>query len=288
MTPSPTIQPLCQELIEQLTNPEILTIHGLSITTLADHIVSIVTRNQMLNRVTRVTRVTQYSSAQLPGDETILAAYITGVVKIYLQEHQRIEQLGNGHEEAWVTVINILMPRAVYALQRGLPTGTNVTSEAVELVQDACAIIYSNAFPYDVPFVAWVLKILNNLVLKKFTRSRDLIDRRPAVITSFDHPRQLDPDGSASLYDFVADESGEIPFEQIEQHEWLISAIESLRSQPQQQVIVLSYFHHLSDDEIAAVLAKSKNAVQILRHRALQKLKIILEADVKETDSKLH
>ncbi len=285
MTPSPIIQSLCQKLIEQLTGPEIFATHGLSITALVDRIAAIVTRNQTLNRVKRVTH---YSSPHLPVEETVLAVYITKVIKIYLQEHQRVEQLGNGHEEAWAAVINILMPRAVYALERGLPAGTPVTAEAVELVQDACAIIYSSAFPYDVPFVAWILKILNNLVLKKFTRSRDLIDRRPAAITSFDYVRQLDSDGSASLYDFIADEAGSIPFERIEQHEWLISAIDNLRSQPQQQVIVLSYFHHLSDDEIAAVLEKSKNAVQILRHRALQNLKIILEADLKETDSDLH
>jgi RNA polymerase sigma factor (sigma-70 family) len=56
----------------------------------------------------------------------------------------------------------------------------------------------------------------------------------------------------------------------------LIDAIEQMPSRQRRAVILYTYYEELSDEEIAHVIGKSRNAVQTLRHRALRQLRSLL------------
>jgi RNA polymerase sigma factor (sigma-70 family) len=148
--------------------------------------------------------------------------------------------------------------------------------DAHDFAQQACEIVYREPFPYDVSFDAWTTLILHNCIRQRDSRSRDLIDRDRRVI-SLDLPDPRVEWNDFSLYDVLSDVSGLTPFERLEVQEWLLQAIGRLRSRVQQQVIINTYFDELSDEDIAQRLGKSKNNVQLLRHRALKRLKQILE-----------
>jgi RNA polymerase sigma factor (sigma-70 family) len=148
-------------------------------------------------------------------------------------------------------------------------------SEAADFAQESCEAIHIHPFPYDVAFDAWTARILKNNVLQRYTRSRDVTDRMPGTV-SLDGSATIDREDTFSLYSLLSDESSTSAFDRADVREWLLGAIAKLKSQAQQQVILDTYFYELDDGEIARRLGKTKNAVYILRYRALQNLKQML------------
>ena len=67
------------------------------------------------------------------------------------------------------------------------------------------------------------------------------------------------------------------PFERIENQLLLLDAIAQLPSEAQRQVILLSFFYDWESAQIAEALDKTPQAVYNLKHRALRKLREILE-----------
>lgn len=205
-----------------------------------------------------------------------IEVYIDRVIAGYLREHRRVEALAAGDEPAWHELGKLLAGRAYNMLLRLRVPAARAANEAPDFAQQTCEVVFSQPFPYDVSFDAWATLILKNQILQRYTRSQDLIDREPRVL-SLDRPSQYKTGDDFSLYHLLADGSGRAAFERVEVQEWLLQAVAQLRSRPQQQVIVDTFFYELSDDEIAGRLGKTRQAVYNLRHRALRRLRQILE-----------
>lgn len=278
----------CERRVSQTLTQANLDQAGTSREALVEHIARIISRNLASGRMGRVIGAAGQGDLGVPpdGDDMLPApdslagtgqmeAYVDRVITHYLQEHRRVEGLAAQHDAEWAQLVQQLAGRAYHMLVRMQVPSARALSEAAEFAQVSCEAIFSHPFPYDVPFDAWATRILKNCILQRYTRSQDMIDRQPEM-TSLDRPGLSEAEGDFSLYDLLADTSGIAAFERIEVREWLIQAIAHLHSQAQQQVIVDTFFYELSDEEIAARLGKTKNAVQILRHRALRRLKQIL------------
>ena len=263
---------MCECRASEAVTEDDLEQHGTSREELVRHITNVVSQNIASGRAQRA------MAGQSPGgrEELPLETYIDRVVNSYLREHGRVEALAAQDEAAWTELLEQLTGRAYNILLRlQVPPG-RARGEAADFAQETCEVIFSHPFPCDVSFDAWATRILKNRILWRYTRSRDLIDREPRIL-SLDRPGRSETGDDLSLYNLLADESGTSAFERLEVREWLIQAIARLRSQAQQQVIIDTFFYELSDEEIAKRLGKTKQAVYNLRFRALRRLKQILE-----------
>jgi len=110
------------------------------------------------------------------------------------------------------------------------------------------------------PFVAWLITISHNLVVD-FYRTRKDKTYLDAEVTA---------DDSASSPERVA----EAHFEQ----QRLRRAILQLRGDGQ-QVVLLRFIEGFEFKEIASLLGKSEGAIRVILHRALVKLRHILERE---------
>ena len=235
-------------------------------------ITDIVSQNVASGRAQRV-----MAGQSIEGREKLsLETYIDRVVNFYLREHSRVEALAARNEAAWTKLLEQLAGRAYNILLHLQVPSKRARGEAANFAQAACEVIFSYPFPYDVSFDAWATRILKNCILWRYTRSQDLIDREPRIL-SLDRPGWSETDDDFSLYDLLADDSGASAFKRLEVREWLIQAIARLGSQAQQRVIIDTFFYELSDEEIAKRLGKTRQAVYNLRFRALQRFKELLK-----------
>jgi RNA polymerase sigma-70 factor (ECF subfamily) len=108
------------------------------------------------------------------------------------------------------------------------------------------------------PFIAWLLKISNNLVID-FYRSK-----KSETYADFDDVATKPETDPAYL--------AEAQFSQQE----IRRAINKLHGD-QQQVILMRFIEDFSYAEIAATLGKSEGAIRVILHRGLAKLKTIME-----------
>ncbi len=287
---SASILQVCEHRVSTRATQRDLEQHRISREALVECVVRIVSRNLASGRVQRVIRLGQQedtgtgkqgdggdlsSAPNSPDIPTQIDEYADRVIACYLQEHHRVERLAAQHNGEWERLFEQLAIRAYHMLLRMQVPAARAAVESADFAQETCETIFGHPFPYDVSFDAWATRILKNHILRRYTRSRDLIDREPGTM-SLDRPGQSEMENGFSLYDLLSDESSASAFERVEVREWLIQTIAHLRSQAQQQVIIYTFFYELSDEEIAQRLGKTRNAVHILRHRALQRLKQIL------------
>lgn len=261
----------CKRRVSEAVTEDDLEQHGTSRGEFVSHITDIVSQNVASGRAQRV-----MAGRFIEGREgSPLETYVDRVIDCYLREHNRIEALADGNRAAWTELFEQLAGRAYNILLRlQVPPGW-ARGEASDFAQEACEVIFSHPFPYDVSFDAWATRILKNCILGRYTRSQDLVDREPGIL-SLDRPSQEVGD-DFSLYDLLTDDSGTSVFDRLEVREWLIQAIARLGSRAQQQVIIDTFFYELSDEEIAQRLDKTRQAVYNLRFRALRRLKQILK-----------
>jgi len=263
---------MCERQASEAVTEDDLEQHGTSRRELVRHITDIVSQNVASGRAQRV----MAGPSTAGREELPFETYVDRVVNSYLQEHGRVEALAAQNKAAWAELFVQLAGRAYNILLRlQVPPG-RARGEAADFAQATCEVIFSHPFPYDVSFDAWATRILKNRILWRYTRSQDLIDREPRML-SLDRPGWSETGDDFSLYDLLSDDSGASAFEGVEVREWLIQAIAGLRSQAQQQVIVDGFFYQLSDEEIAKRLGRTRQAVYNLRHRALQGLRQILK-----------
>ncbi|MCL4459444.1 MAG: sigma-70 family RNA polymerase sigma factor [Chloroflexi bacterium] len=115
--------------------------------------------------------------------------------------------------------------------------------------------------PQGVPFVAWLFKIAQNLVVDRYRHKR--------------------PKGEVLETETIETDVWADPVVIAEQHltqQTLRQAVLRLKPE-QQQVIMLRFLDGLEYPEVAAILGKSEGAVRIAQFRALQALRHILEGE---------
>jgi RNA polymerase sigma-70 factor (ECF subfamily) len=113
------------------------------------------------------------------------------------------------------------------------------------------------------PFVAWLMTISHNLVIDFYRSKKDKAYLEVEVLAS-------DPASNP-------EQAAETSFEQ----QRLRRAILQLRSD-EQQVVVLRFIEGFKFAEIASLLNKKEGNIRVILHRALVKLRNILEKDEKQ------
>ncbi|MBK8048307.1 MAG: hypothetical protein IPK16_15000 [Anaerolineales bacterium] len=197
------------------------------------------------------------------GDERLRSwtAYHLRVVDVYRQEQARITALAANDPQAWRLLWDQLDRRAYQLLvQRGV-SAEYAREKSAEVAQQACERVFVSVFPCDVPFEFWVQTILKNVVLQYLTRSRDLLDRQPAISSLDD----LEERGINYPLTESAHMGGHAPVQDLAalttEMQSLIEAIERIHKDEWRAVIVYTYFTGLSDDEIATRLGRTKGFV---------------------------
>ena len=114
------------------------------------------------------------------------------------------------------------------------------------------------------PFIAWLMTISHNLIVDSYRMRKDTAYLEAEVLA----------DSPASN----PEQAAEASFEQ--QH--LRRAILKLGSD-EQQVVILRFIEGFEFAEIASVLKKKEGNVRVILHRALVKLRSILEEDKKQS-----
>ena len=113
------------------------------------------------------------------------------------------------------------------------------------------------------PFIAWLMTISHNLVVDFYRTRKDKAYLEAEILA----------DGPASNPEQAAERS-------LEQQR-LRRAILKLGSD-EQQVVILRFMEGFQFSEIASVLGKKEGNVRVILHRALVKLRSILEKDKKQ------
>lgn len=264
---------LCESRLKKLAIRTDRQLSGPALHDLACQVAEIVRRNVTSGRVKHVL---WYQSTQGKKRSGLTPAqYVDRVIEHYEREHERIHKLRAKDDEEWQMLFQQLLIRAYNKLLSFTISKGRAYSEAHDLAQEACEAIFRDTYPYDVAFDAWATKILNNRILRKYSRSSEPMDK-PRLMQSIDEIAEGDTGSRRVLWFIIS--SGESPdaFKRVEDRELVLQAIAQLRSQAQQQVIIRSFLLGESDEEIAAKLGKTKQAIYNLRHRALVRLKEIL------------
>jgi len=203
-----------------------------------------------------------------------LVDYIDIVLLHVAEEHRRVDALEKGDATEWDRLCNLLARRA-YRMVQHFRNVVDMPAAALDFANEACLIIFDECYPFDVSFDAWASTILKNLILTRYTRGTDIMDR--TGIESLDAPVFIaDEYAGNTLGELFADKQSLAPFEKIENQTLLLNAIAQLQSPVQRQVVKDTYLRELDDAQIAQRLGKSKQAIYNLRHRALLRLRRIL------------
>lgn len=233
-------------------------------------------------------RFHRFATSRSQGNPLTLADYVD-IVLLHLRcEHNRIDSLEKADSTEWERLREFLARRAYRIVQR-FRNGTEAWADALDFANETCLIIFEERYPFDVSFEAWATTILKNLILTRYSRSTDVMDRSNA-------PESLDATDSANesagntLGELLADGQSLAPFEKVENQTVLLNAIAQLQSPAQRQVVRDTFLLELDDSQIAQRLGKSRQAVYNLRHRALVHLKGILTCQIspQENDRKTH
>jgi RNA polymerase sigma-70 factor, ECF subfamily len=136
-------------------------------------------------------------------------------------------------------------------------------AEAEEAAQDAFVRAYLNLGSYDAerPFRPWLMQIGAN-VARNHRRS---LGRYAAAVRSWWQTR-----GEKSTVDLPSDDA-----------QLLWQAVKQL-SQTAQEVVYLRYFLEMSESETADILGIASGTVKSRLHRALKRLRVIIENEYTE------
>lgn len=203
-----------------------------------------------------------------------LTAYIDRVIVNTEQAHPRLQALETCDRAAWEQLYTWLARRAI-AMLRSWRSSQDTQRDAADFAQQTCLVIFAKPFPCDISFEAWATTILKHLILERYRRSPDALNRAPHL-ASLDMPASRNDDTDTVLGEQLASTQALDDFDKIENRLILLDAIEQLKSEAQRSVILATWLNEQDDDEIARRLGKSTQAVYNLRGRALARLKEIL------------
>ena len=137
------------------------------------------------------------------------------------------------------------------------------TADAEDLTQQVFLKAWKAVRKYKktgTPFLAWLMRISHNLVVDYYRSKKDtaFLDNELALEDGTPGPEQL------------AEEN----FDQQQIRKVILRLPEE-----QQQVILMSFIEGFSYSEIAAALGKKEGNIRVIVHRALKKMRQILETE---------
>jgi RNA polymerase sigma-70 factor (ECF subfamily) len=114
--------------------------------------------------------------------------------------------------------------------------------------------------PKGVPFSSWLYKIASNAVIDFYRTAKPYVD--------------IEAVGEEKLG--IAEEDAERDLETSIEMERIGEALRLL-TDDEQSVVIMKFVNELSNKEISDSLAKTEGAIRVIQHRALRRLKKILE-----------
>jgi RNA polymerase sigma factor (sigma-70 family) len=207
---------------------------------------------------------------QRPPSNQSMDGYVRQVAQTILAEAQRQARLAAMNDSAWSELRELLLQRAYNRLTRiGVPADS-ARLRAEDQAQRTCLrILQAQPYPYDVPYLAWACKILNNSIAHDTLRSGDALDRSP----------QADPNGLQDDQDegVLVDPNSMDQARRLEEHvalEWALAQLPAA----QRTAIQRKLFEGIPDRDTAHELNVSPQAVYNLRHRGLKRLQMLLNS----------
>ena len=110
------------------------------------------------------------------------------------------------------------------------------------------------------PFLAWLMRISHNLVIDFYRSKKD--------------KAYLDSEIAANDLDSSPERAAEAEFDQQQLRRVILQLPGA-----QQKVILMSFIEGFTYDEIASSLGKSEGAIRVILHRALKKMRHMLEEE---------
>ncbi|HET7737702.1 MAG TPA: RNA polymerase sigma factor [Tepidiformaceae bacterium] len=145
--------------------------------------------------------------------------------------------------------------RYVFVRTRSAPVSEDITADVfLEAVRGIRRYQHRGA-----PFRAWLYRIAHNLTVDHHKRTVRTVE-------------SLDGGRAAALH-----YGGDVPL-RVAERDALRGAISRLTPE-QQQVVILRFIEGLSLEEVGAVTRRPKGSVKSMQHRALRRLRAILEED---------
>lgn len=200
----------------------------------------------------------------------VMAQYIELVLHYYHTTSALLGGLERGDDWAWDELYVRLRNAAGRALARAEGLDGRRTDAADDYASMACLLVHGNTYPCDVAFYAWAHVILANC-MRRAGRSRDLVLRTPQRVSSLDDAFRVR--GWHSRHETLEDGRWLAGLEQAENRDELLRMMARALTARERSVIAATFFYELADAEIARVHGTTAAYVQVIRHRALRRLR---------------
>lgn len=178
------------------------------------------------------------------------------------EERKLIKKATVGESEAFGLLYDYYLPK----IYRFILIKVSHREEAEDLSHQVFLQAWQNIREYDDrghPFSSWLYRIARNTVIDYYRKNKQLISLHDSV------PFQLAEETEINNKTAVL-----IEFERV------LTALKQLKP-TDQEVIILRFIEEFSVAETATSVNKTEGAVKLIQHRALKKLKKILEKSEK-------
>ncbi len=176
-----------------------------------------------------------------------------------LREESLINRAREMDGEAWNSLYNTHHAAIFRYCYHRLGERTAAEDVAADVFLEAVRGIHRYRYR-GIPFRAWLYRIAHNLAADQLRRRGSA----PPAVAVADAPESAVSEGDFS--DLVLDQTA------------VRAALVQLTEQ-QQQVIVLRFFEGLAIAEVAAAMEKRPGAIKQLQHRAIARLRVLLEPE---------
>jgi len=173
-------------------------------------------------------------------------------------EHKLIVEAKGGEAEAFGRLYDYYLP----AIYRFILLKVAQREEAEDLTHQVFLKAWQNISDFSVkgfPFSSWLYRIARNLVIDHYRKIKPVINIDEKLVSE-----KLIFRPALSELDDKQDVSR------------IMTALKQLQ-EIEQDVVIMRFIEDLSIKEISTTINKSEGAIKLIQHRAIKKIKIILE-----------
>jgi RNA polymerase sigma factor (sigma-70 family) len=226
----------------------------------------------------RAARIITQNRRRIPGDSLpdpvtgVPNAYVDAVLRTLLAEGPRIAALRAGDDVAWAVMLSLITHRVRARLRRIYVSGAYLTpfdDLADDLMLRCTARIWErlDAYPFDAPLDAWISRFVRYEVSAAL---RKAAFRHNARARSLDAPLTPHAPDSTSLGDVLPDGHSARLAERLDVRLTVEAGLSTLP--PDQREVVQRGLDGQPVSDIARIMGRTRNAIYVLRHRALSAL----------------
>ncbi len=226
----------------------------------------------------RAAQIITQNRRRIPGDHPtdpatgVPDAYVDAVLRTLLAEGPRIAALRAGDDVAWAAMLSLVARRVRARLRHIYVSGAYLTpfdDLADDLMLRCTARVWErlDAYPFDTPLDAWISRFVRYEVSAAL---RKAAFRHNARARSLDAPLTRYAPDSASLGDLLPDRCAVRLAERLDARLTIEAGLSTLP--PDQREVVQRGLSGQPVSDIARIMGRTRNAVYVLRHRALSAL----------------